>query len=63
MVQTYQDQIFHRLNSLQVGIHTTYMDRAVRKVVYLKVLVYIWRNANRFIADILAAEPGVVTMA
>ena len=63
MVQAYRDHIVHRLNSLQVGIDTTYMDRAVRKVVYLKVRVYIWRTTNRFIADILAVEPGVVTRA
>ena len=39
MVQAYRDQIVHRLNSLQVGIGTTYMDRTVREMVYLKVLV------------------------
>ena len=60
MVLAYRDEIINRINAIQVGVETTYVDESQRRLVYLKVMVYIWRQSNRFIADMLAATPGAV---
>ena len=59
LVTAYQTHIYNRLHTLQIGIDTNYPDQGTRNVAYLRVMVYIWRQTNRFVVTILATDPAL----
>ena len=65
LVQAYKNYLFSRLNNIIPMLERMYRNHAdsTKELVYLKVMVYVWRITNRYIGDALAAPFGAVIAA
>ena len=60
LVQAYKNYLFSGLNNIIPMLERMYQNHAdsTKDLMYLKVMVYVWRITNRYIGDALAAPFG-----